>query len=280
MKKSTVLGILTLVTLTLAGCGNKNTNSESNRDKKIDSTVKVVQKSYSKEDKAKVAYNKKVDAITITPETATFKTALEQLNNGNGDEASWASYKQTMTKLSKQVSKSVDSKISLIVVNPENSKKQLLDIRNGKTVYNFHKTSAPASDEYSFKNNVFKTDKLSFAITKSAIIDGVGGNGKALALYVNITNNTKSDVDLLSNTPYTYIHAYQKTDSAKKMLQPGTLNVGAAEQTLVSNMKDSVLPGKTVQGIITWQLETNSDIQVTFMDSGFNVIKSKDFSVN
>lgn len=139
---------------------------------------------------------------------------------------------------------------------------------------------------FTFKNNDFKTNHLTYKITAVKYFPSAGDqNKKTIVLEVDITNNTKKDINLLSDdNAYAYIHAYQKTSDTKEDLQPGTLalddNANSPEQTREDVMdNDTVLPGKTVQGIIMFDTKENSNVFVTFENDDFKTIATKEYSI-
>lgn len=141
------------------------------------------------------------------------------------------------------------------------------------------------NNEFSFGNDIFKTNKLSYKITKVTTMNGTDSNKKVLVLETDITNNTKKDVNINSDAnAYEYIHAYQNTDKTKKNLLPGSLgldgNGNSPEQSREDTMNsESLLAGKTVQGIVMFDLENNSTVTVTFDNAEFQTIATKKYNI-
>lgn len=305
MKKSVVSLVSVLVVgLFLVGCGKSdadtaNKNSDA-RQEKIDKSVAAYKKSYKKaDDSSKIAYSEKDDAITITPTSDSFKNDLDALADNNENEQEWFNYTETIRKLSKETSKNIDSKISIYVMNPESKDKHLYSAKNGKTTYNFHKVKKAEtvagethkSGKFSFddKTNTFKTDKLSYKITKVAFMNSAADQSKKTIVFeTDITNNTDQELDLVADAnAHLYIHAKQKAADGKsnKELQPGTLaldaNANSPEQARENTMNtSSILPGKTVQGVFMFDLDNNNNpVVVDFDNAGFQSIAKKTYNV-
>jgi hypothetical protein len=116
-------------------------------------------------------------------------------------------------------------------------------------------------------------------------MNGVDNGKKVIVLEMDITNNTKKEINLSSDeNAYEYIHAYQKTETSKKNLAPGTLgsddNGNSPEQSREDTMNsDSLLPGKTVQGVVMFDLVNNSKVSITFDNADFDTIATKEYKV-
>lgn len=143
-------------------------------------------------------------------------------------------------------------------------------------------------DDNFYKNDVFVLgkEKLSYKITGVKWLASAADNTKkTLVLECDITNNSDDKVDLVSKgNPYMYIHATQKTDNEEKQLQPGTLaldsNGDSPEQDRENTMNSSsVLPHKTVQGVIKFDTVNDSPVTVTFENQSFKVIASKTYNI-
>ena len=147
------------------------------------------------------------------------------------------------------------------------------------------------SGKFSFndKTNTFKTDKLSYKITKVAFMNSAADQSKKTIVFeTDITNNTDQELDLVADAnAHLYIHAKQKATDGKsnKELQPGTLaldaNANSPEQSRENTMEtSSVLPGKTVQGVFMFDLDNNDNsVVVDFDNAGFQPIVEKTYNV-
>lgn len=147
------------------------------------------------------------------------------------------------------------------------------------------------SGKFSFndKTNTFKTDKLSYKITKVAFMNSAADQSKKTIVFeTDITNNTDQELDLVADAnAHLYIHAKQKATDGKsnKELQPGTLaldaNANSPEQARENTMNtSSILPGKTVQGVFMFDLDNNNNpVVVDFDNAGFQSIAKKTYNV-
>lgn len=140
------------------------------------------------------------------------------------------------------------------------------------------------SGDFSFdsKKDVYKTDKATLKITKAKVMPSAD-NKEVIVLECDITNNSKKEFDLVNGfNPYEFIHAYQKTDTSNKSLDPGVIGLDANANSLEKVREDvmtndSVLPGKTVQGVISFALVNKNNVQVKFSDSSYSTIATKTF---
>lgn len=158
--------------------------------------------------------------------------------------------------------------------------------KSGTVADETHKSGKFSFDD---KINTFKTDKLSYKITKVAFMNSAADQSKKTIVFeADITNNTDQELDLVSDAnAHLYIHAKQKASDGKsnKELQPGTLaldaNANSPEQARENTMNtSSILPGKTVQGVFMFDLDNNDNpVVVDFDNAGFQPIAKKTYNV-
>lgn len=136
------------------------------------------------------------------------------------------------------------------------------------------------SSKWSFRGNTYRTSKLTFKITKVQIEDSSADGKKNIALYVDVTNNSKKGIEP-SDDGYVYIHAYQKNATSNKQLNPGQSkldeNANDPHQREEDFMDNKLLPGKTGKGILIFELINNKPIKVTFENAAFETIGSKNY---
>lgn len=138
-----------------------------------------------------------------------------------------------------------------------------------------------SNNKWTYKNDVFDAGNLTYKFTKSEIMDSVTDGKQVLVLYTDVTNNSKKEQD--PSNIYMVVHAYQKTDTANKQLDPGIValdeNANSPLQTQEDAMNDKLLPKKTTQGVVLFELENTNKVTVKFSNSDFKDIGSKTYSV-
>lgn len=179
-----------------------------------------------------------------------------------------SAYSRSLDKVSETIDKTVSSSASSSESDENASSK---------------KTTKDASrNKWTYKNDVFSAGILTYKFTKSEVQDaGMGDNSKVLVLFTNITNN--SDKEQTPSNIYAVMHAYQKTDTANKDLNPGMApmddNAKVALQKESDALNDKLLPGKTTKAVIIFTLENTDKVTVTFDNANFNKIGSKVYNV-
>lgn len=143
------------------------------------------------------------------------------------------------------------------------------------------KSSDPSKDKWTFKDNVFSAGIETYKFTKSEVLDGAEDGTKNLVLYCDVTNNSKKEQD--PSNVYMVVHAYQKTDTANKELDPGSSkydeNGNNPLQQYEDALHDKLLPGKTTHAVIMFKLENSNDVTVQFDNANFNKIGEKTYQV-
>ncbi|MHC9533181.1 DUF5067 domain-containing protein [Dellaglioa sp. L3N] len=139
-----------------------------------------------------------------------------------------------------------------------------------------------SNDKWSFKNNTFSAGILTYKFTKTEVSDsGLDDKSKVIVLHTDITNNSDKEQD--PSNIFMVLHAYQKTDTANKNLNPGSapydseMNVPLQKEN--DALTDKLLPGKTTKAIIVFTLENTSDVTLKFSNSDFQTIGKKIYSV-
>lgn len=146
-------------------------------------------------------------------------------------------------------------------------------------------TKIPTDDshEWFFKNDVFYAGMETYKLTKSEIRDGIEDGSKVLVIYTEITNNSDKEQD--PSNVYMVVHAKQKTDTSNVDLNPGMValdeNGNNPLQEYEDNINNALLPGKTVTGIIVFDIGQNNTnpINVEFSNSDFETIGTKTYDV-
>lgn len=156
-----------------------------------------------------------------------------------------------------------------------------------KTVKKKAKSSneIPTDDkhEWFFKNDVFYAGMETYKLTKSEIRDGIDGT-KVLVIYTDITNNSKKEQD--PSNVYMVVHAKQKTDTSNVDLNVGVLasddEGNSPLQEYEDNLNNSLLPGKTVTGVLEFEIgkDNTNPVTVEFENSDFDKIGTKTYQVN
>lgn len=154
MKKVNKIMLLSAVGVALlgavTGCDDNSDSSENSsqsskpkphltKKQRINKEIKRGQKIY--EGKAKVAYNKEWNAITITPTSQSFTASVvDVISNGDGQSQSWKDLTNTLKDLSTAViERTKIANISVALVNPNNPDKVLYTACNGRTTYDLAK---------------------------------------------------------------------------------------------------------------------------------------------
>lgn len=138
-----------------------------------------------------------------------------------------------------------------------------------------------STKKWSYSNHIFKTSKLIYKITKTEVQPGLEDGKNNLVLYVDVTNNSKKEHEPVD--VYAYVHATQKTSTSKVELDPGVGHVddqgnNQLEQE-TENMNNKLLPGKSVKGVILFELKNNTPVTVRYEDYLFNKVGSEVYNV-
>lgn len=138
-----------------------------------------------------------------------------------------------------------------------------------------------SNKKWSYSDHTFKTSKLTYKITKAEVQPGLEDGKNNLVLYVDVTNNSKKEHEPVD--VYAYVHATQKTSTSKVELDPGVAHVddqgnNQLEQE-TENMNNKLLPGKSVKGVILFELKNNTPVTVRYEDYLFNKVGSEVYNV-
>lgn len=138
-----------------------------------------------------------------------------------------------------------------------------------------------SNKKWSYSNHTFKTSKLTYKITKTEVQPGLEDGKNNLVLYVDVTNNSKKEHEPVD--VYAYVHATQKTSTSKVELDPGVGHVDDQGnnqlQTETDNMNNNLLPGKSVKGVILFELKNNTPVTVRYEDYLFNKVGQEVYNV-
>lgn len=144
-------------------------------------------------------------------------------------------------------------------------------------------TAVPTDDthEWFFKDDVFYAGMETYKLTKSEVRDSAESGKKVLVIYTDITNNSKKEQD--PSNVYMVVHAKQKTDTSNVTLDPGMLATDEDGndplQQYEDNINNSLLPGKTVTGILVFTLGNDNPVSIEFQNADFDTIGTKEYQV-
>lgn len=113
----------------------KVSTGQSGKEQKA---LEIIQENF--DDECKVEFNPKYKAFTLTPNYDDFsKDILNLINNPDDPELreNWNSLVAAFEYASKNLTNVVGNGYSIVLVNPENSEKQLLTASDGKIIYDF-----------------------------------------------------------------------------------------------------------------------------------------------
>ncbi|GKQ42955.1 hypothetical protein RD055328_08780 [Companilactobacillus sp. RD055328] len=139
--------------------------------------------------------------------------------------------------------------------------------------------------KWTFDGTTFTTKQGIYTITAVKKMPSAEDGKNVIVFEFDFKNNTKKEIDMMAdNNWYVYVHATQKTKNSNKSLDPGTIgldaNANSLEQAREDVMtSDSVLPGKTVQGVASYTLVNDAPVKLKFSDEGFNTIATKEYTV-
>lgn len=135
---------------------------------------------------------------------------------------------------------------------------------------------------WTYKDDIFDAGIETYKFTKAEIRDSASDGKKVLALYCDVTNNSTKEQD--PSNIYMVVHAFQKTNTANKQLDPGTnaLNENADDPLQEYNdaLSDKLLPGKTTRAVMLFELVNDADVTVEFENADFDKIGSKTYKIS
>jgi hypothetical protein len=155
---------------------------------------------------------------------------------------------------------------------------------NTNTVY----AKTTKSGKFSFNtkgHGIYKTNKATMKITNVKVMPSSEDGKQVMVFECDITNHTKKEFDLLNGfNPYEFVHGFQKTSTSNKNLELGDValddNGNSPEQTREDVMSnDSVLPGKTVQGVFSFTLVNDKKVTLKFADKDYATVGKKSYKV-
>lgn len=134
---------------------------------------------------------------------------------------------------------------------------------------------------WTYKNDVFDAGIETYKFTKSEIRDSVDEGKKVLVLYCNVTNNSTKEQD--PSNIYMVALAYQKNDTSNVQLNPGMVasdeNGNSPIQKQEDGLNNKLLPGKTVEAVITFELNNDNPVTLEFTNASGTKIGEKVYQV-
>ena len=115
-----------------------NESISTRQNEKEQKALEIIKENF--DDECKVEFNPKYKAFTLTPNYDDFsKDILNLIDNPDDPELreNWNSLVASFEYASKNLPNVVGNGYSIVLVNPENSEKQLLTASDGKIIYNF-----------------------------------------------------------------------------------------------------------------------------------------------
>lgn len=133
---------------------------------------------------------------------------------------------------------------------------------------------------YDQEKDIFNYKHQQYKFTGARIVSNID-NHNLLEVEFDYTNNGKKATDPTYG-PDLYMKAMQKTSSHNKSLGAGyavDANGDFLDKTRQQNMHDDVLPGKTVQGAVFYQLANDDRVTLEFLNSQFKVVGSRIYNI-
>nr|WP_241559464.1 DUF5067 domain-containing protein [Lacticaseibacillus hulanensis] len=151
-------------------------------------------------------------------------------------------------------------------------------------------SKAPANDTiptdakhewfFNAKKNVFYAGNETMTLTKSEVRDGLDGT-KVLVIYNTIRNNSSKEQD--PSNFYMVINAKQKTSTSNVDLDVGMMNSDENGndplQKQEDNLNNALLPGKTVETVLIFELKNTNPVTLEFSNSNFDTIGTKEYTI-
>lgn len=138
-----------------------------------------------------------------------------------------------------------------------------------------------AAQNNSLKGKTFNLKGVAYKITKVKVVPGTKSGKYTLVLETDITNHNKKPADLSAKyNPYEFVHAEQKKSNSIKQLNPGmpgTDENGDSYEEARSNVMtdEKVLPGKTVKGMIAFDLVNDKPVKIKFSNKDYKTIGTR-----
>lgn len=178
----------------------------------------------------------------------------------------------TQSSYSNQLDKAFDGSSS------SSSKNTKTEKASNKTISD---SNDPSKSKWTYKDDTFKAGILTYKFTKSEVRDSSEGGKKVLVLYADVINNTDEEQD--PSNIFMVMHAYQKTDTSNKSLNPGMAALDADYndplQTQEDALNNKLLGKKTVSVVMIYSLENENPVTVKFDNADYNTIGEKQYSV-
>lgn len=140
-----------------------------------------------------------------------------------------------------------------------------------------------SDSKWSFKDDTFNTEKLSFKFIKSEIHDHYEENKKALVIFTDITNTSNEEFAPKNVTDN--MVPEQKTDTANKELDPTSyISSDDPNSEQIENQNealgDKLLPGKTTHATIIYVIDGKNPVTLNLNNNKNQKIGSKVFDVS
>lgn len=179
----------------------------------------------------------------------------------------------TQSAFEKSFNDTFDTKIS-----SENSSK-----KSGTAEKVFtNKSDDPSDRKWTLKGNIFDAGNMTYKITNSELMDSAAEDGsKTLVLHMDVTNNAKKN--MTPSNIYMVLHAFQKNDTSRVELNPGMValdeNGNSPIQSELDALNNDLLPSKTAQVAVSFDLQNTNNVEVEFSNYDFKVIGTKTYQV-
>lgn len=139
----------------------------------------------------------------------------------------------------------------------------------------------PSKDKWTFKNDVFSAGIMTYKLNKSEVLDSIEDGKKVLVIYADVTNNTDEEQE--PSNIYMVMHAFQKTDTANKDLNPGMVKLNDDGNSPIQQQQDALndklLGKKTAPVVMIFTLENDNPVTVKFDNANFKTIGEKQYNV-
>lgn len=133
---------------------------------------------------------------------------------------------------------------------------------------------------FNAQKNVFYAGNETMTLTKSEVRDGLDGT-KVLVIYNTIRNNSTKEQD--PSNFYMVINAKQKTATSNVDLDVGMMNSDENGndplQQQEDNLNNALLPGKTVETVLIFELKNTNPVTLEFSNSNFETIGTKEYAI-
>lgn len=136
--------------------------------------------------------------------------------------------------------------------------------------------------KWTYKNNVFDAGNETYKFTGWDVMNSFNGDKKVLVLYCDVTNN--STKEMIPSNVYMVVDAFQKNEASNMRLNSGMVecdeNGNDPLQQYEDAMSNKLLPGKTVKGVMLFELNNDNPVRVEFSNSESEIIGIKNYKVS